>query len=315
MKMPSNQHYLEKADLSINDLISDGGVLQPQQAKEFYEIVIDQSEILQEVTTVPMSAPQMEINRIGFSSSILRAAQESTALPEGDRTKVDLGRTTLTTKEFMGEVRIPYGVVEDNIVNGDFPNLVMRLMGEAVARDIENIVLNGDTASAVAPLSSMDGLLKLATTRVINAGGVRLDKSILRKVLQTMSARFLRSQRNMKFITSKNAVIDYVDSLANRQTALGDAKIVSESAGEYMGYRVSHIPLMPENLGGGTNMTSLLFMDPKNAHVGMQRDVRIETARDIQARELIIVVTVKFGVVYQYEPALVKVTNILATAA
>jgi hypothetical protein len=42
--------------------------------------------------------------------------------------------------------------------------------------------------------------------------------------------------------------------------------------------------------------------------------VRIETTRDISARELIMVVTVRFGVKYQHEPALVKATNILASA-
>lgn len=313
--MPSNQHYLEKADLSINDLINDGGLLQPQQAREFFEIIIEESEIMDLVTVVPMNGPQFEINRIGFTTNVLRRAMESTALPEADRSKPEFSKSLLTTTEFMAEVRIPYGVVEDNIANGDFPNLVLRMLGQAIARDMGDIVINGDTAGLVSPLNAMDGILKQATSLVINAGGVRLDKSVLRKVLQTMPSRFLRTNRNMMFLTSKNAVIDYVDSLANRQTALGDAKITSEASGEYMGYPVRHLGLMPENLGGGSNMTSLLFVDPKNIHVGLQRDVRIETARDISARELIIVATVRFGIMYQYEPALVKVTNILATAA
>ncbi len=107
--------------------------------------------------------------------------------------------------------------------------------------------------------------------------------------------------------------MDYADSLANRQTPLGDSKLVAASTAEYNGYGVVPVPLFPENLGGSTNTTNLLFVDPKNIIVGMQRDVRIETDRDISTGEIKIVCTVRFDVKYKHEPALVKVTNILAT--
>lgn len=311
--MPGNQHYLEKADLSIADL-SSGGLLVPEQTKEFFEIAIDKSTLLGMVQTTTMNAPQLEVSKIGFTQRVLRPAYESTALPEADRSKPEFGKVVLTAKEFIAEARIPYGVVEDNIINGSFPQYAMGLLAEAVSRDMEEIVINGDTTSPDVYLARMDGILKLATTQVVNAGGARLDKSLLKQMIQTMPSRYMRDQRSLMLLTSKNAAIDYADSIANRQTPLGDKVLQAWTVGEYAGFNVIPVPMFPESLGGGTNMTNVLLVDPKNIVVGMQRDVRIETARDISAREFIIVATVRFGVTYKHEPALVKATNVLATA-
>lgn len=314
--MPSNQSYIEKADLSISNITNEGGLLLPEQTKEFFELIIEESVFMGLATTKPMSGPSWQLNKMGFTQRVLRGAIEGQALSEADRVKPDLGQISLTTKEFIAECRIPYGVVEDNIINGSFNSEVMRLLSKAVARDMEDVVLNGDTASVDPLLSKMDGAIKLATSNVINAGGLRLTKSVMKQAVQTLPSRFLRTQKNMVFLTSKNAVLDYVDSLTNRIGPMADARLTNISAlaaAEYAGYNVVPVPMFPENLGTG-DKTVGLFLDPKNLHIGMQRDVRVETARDISAREFIIVVTVRFGLAYQHEPAMVKMTNILASA-
>jgi HK97 family phage major capsid protein len=312
--MASNQHYIEKADLSISNLTNEGGLLVTQQAKEFFEVIIEESVLLGLVTTIPMSSPTYELPKMGFTSKVLKPATEGTALAVGDRSKPFLDKVTLSSKEFIAEARIPYGVVEDNIQNGTFNDYAMRLLAKAISRDMEDVIINGDTSSSDVLYAKMDGLLKKATSLVVAGGGIRLAKSLMKQAVQTLPSRFLRSQKNLAFITSKNAVIDYIDSLANRATPLGDSKLVDAAAAEYMSYPVVPIPLFPENLGGGTNQTNMLFLDPKNIHVGIQRDIRVETDRDISAREFIIVATVRFDVMYQHEPALVKVTGILASA-
>ncbi len=309
--MSDNKTYLEKADLSITNLTNEGGLLNPEQAKEFMEIAIEESTLLGQVTTKPMGGPTFEISKMGFTGRVLRGASEGTALPLGSRSKPELGKVNLSTKEFIAEARIPYGVVEDNVANGTFTDQAMQLLGKAVSRDMEDVVINGDTTSSTDPLDKLDGIIKQATTLVVNAGGIRLDKSTLKKIMMTMPSQFMDPA--MVFFTSKNASIDYNDSLSNRNTALGDDKVVRLTEGEYNGHRVVWIPKFPENLGVGTNMTVVLFCHPKNITVGIQRDIRIETDRDISARELIIVATVRFDVKFAHEPAVVKATNVLAS--
>lgn len=314
--MTANQTYLEKADISISDLTNSGGLLVPQQAKEFYEIVIEESVVLGMATTIPMAAPTYEISKMGFTSRVLRRAVEATALSLADRSKPELGRVQLISKELVGEARIPYGVVEDNIANGTFNDYAMRLIAKAISRDIEDLVINGDTSSTDPYYVTLDGILKQPVTNVVSAGGARLTKGLMKLAVQSLPSRFLRSQKKLAFLTSKNATIDYVDSLANRQTPMGDTRVVEAAVAEYMGYSVVPVPLFPENLpfNAQNNTTSMLFVDPENIHFGLQRDIRIETDRDISAREFIIVATVRADVRYRHEPATVKVTNILASA-
>lgn len=313
MSSRPNQHFIEKADLSITNLTNDGGLLVPEQAKQFIELVIDESVLLGMVTTLPMAGPTFELSKVGFTSRVLRPAVENQALGVGDRVKPELGKVSLATKEVIGEVRIPYGVVEDNIAQGSFTDYVMQLLGKAISRDIEELVINGDTNSADTYLKLFNGILAQASSLTVNAGGVRLSKSTLKTMVQTMPSKYLRKAKNLAFLTSKNAVIDYVDSLSNRQTPLGDSKLLGEASGEYLGYPITTIPLFPETLGAG-NKTNVLFCEPKNIHVGIQRDIRIETGKDISAREYIVVATMRLACKFQHEPAVVKATEVLAAA-
>lgn len=309
--MAPNQTYIEKADMAIADLTS-GGLLAPEQVKTFYELVIDESVLLPMVTTVPMSAPTWELSKMGFTGRVLRRATENQGLPEGDRSKPELGKVTLTTEELIAECRIPYAVVEDNIANGSFPQVALGYLSKAVARDLEDLVINGDTLSVDPFFNILDGLLKQITSYTVNAGAVRLNKTPLKIMLQTMPQKY-RRQGGLAFLTSGNAAIDYADSLSNRQTPLGDEALVRKAVGEYMTYPVIPVPLMPENLGSG-NKTDAILMDPKNFHVGMHRDIRIETDRDISARQFVIVATLRVGCKLAHEPATVKATEILAAA-
>lgn len=315
--MASNQTYIEKADISVSNLLNEAGYLQPEQAKEFMELLIDESVLLGMVTTKPMTAPTYEISKMGFTGRVLHAAIEGQALAENLRSKPALGKVQLTTQEYIAEARIPYGVIEDNIAGGTFQNVFMQFLTKAVARDMEEFAILSDTTSADPDLAKQDGLIKQMTTYTVNAGGVRLQKGPLKQVIQTMPSPYVRSQKALAFITGKNAAIDYNDSLVNRQTPVGDKALSAQpyATGECQGYPIVPIPLWPETLGNAQNMTCVAFFDPKNYHVGMQRLVRVETGRDIKAREFIIVATVRIGFKLAHEPATVLLTNIRADAS
>jgi hypothetical protein len=69
------------------------------------------------------------------------------------------------------------------------------------------------------------------------------------------------------------------------------------------------VPLFPENLGTGSNCTNILLTDPKNINIGVWRNIRIETDKDISEGVLIIVATLRFDVKYAEETAVVKAIN------
>jgi hypothetical protein len=256
-----------------------------------------------------------QLNKIRFGSRITRPGQEATALAEADRAKPDLSQVKLETVLLKSEVRFSDEVLEDQIEQGGFAETLRTLMAEAVGRDIEELIVNGDTGSADAYLALLDGILAQASSNVVAAGGIKLQKSILRDMLKAMPSEFKAMKDQMRFITSENAKIDYGDTLADRQTGLGDNQLSSGDAGGigYQGVRLMEVPLFPEDLGVGSDETNVVLTDPKNIAVGFWRRVRFERDRIIGAGVNLFVATTRVDVKYEEETAVVKATGVLVS--
>lgn len=312
--LTANKTLLAKADLSLADLLNDGGLLVPEQAARFVRILIKRSVLMGMSTVQPMKSPKSEINKIKFGKQVLHTGETAKALPESLRSKPDLSKVTLDTHLFKAEVRLNNEVLEDSIEREQLANTVMQLFSGAIARDMENIAINSDTTKADPDFNQFDGIIKQANSNIVIAGGVALAKNILRDMQKSMPSEFLVNKGDMAYITSVDAEIDYRDSIANRATPGGDQALgafaTSAATVHYTGTPVIPIPLFPEILGGGTDETVALFLDPKNITFGIQRDLRLETDKDISAGEIIMVMTTRWDVKFAHEPAVVKATGI-----
>jgi HK97 family phage major capsid protein len=304
-----NKTILEKADMALSDLTT-GGLLVPAQAQKFIRILIDEAKLMKMSTVTPMKSHTQEINKIKFGQRVLRAGSEAVALPEADRSKPNTSKVTLVAKLFKGQVNMSYELLEDNIEQETLKQTIMQLMGEAIARDLDEVLVRGDVASTDPFLAQFDGVLKGATTNIVNGGTTPITKSILRDMLKAMPSPYLRNKSSLKYLTSVDAEIDYRDSLSNRMTNTGDKALDGLSPVGYSGIPVIDIPLFPENLGVGTNETNILLTDPKNIDVGIWRNIQVETDKDIQAGKVIIVVTMRVDMKYIEEPAVVKTIGV-----
>lgn len=312
--METNRSILEKAELALADIAGSNGVLQTAQAQRFIKLLVKESKVMGMSTVTPLRAPKQLINKTRFTGPVLRRGQEATALAEGDVSKPGFSFVEHDAQLFKAEVHITDEVLEDNIEGDQLRQTVMSTLAEQIAFDMDDMIVNSDLSSTDDRLSAFDGILALATSNVVNAGTVSLNKGILRDMLKTMPSEWLRNKGAMRFLTSVDAEIDYRDSLSDRMTMLGDqaiAAVGSETAVVgYSGVPVIDIPAFPENLGGGSNTTNVLLTDPKNIDVGIWRKLKIETDKDIRAGVLIVVATIRFDVVFQEELAVVKATNV-----
>lgn len=309
-----NKTLLQKADLSLSDLITDGGILVPAQAQKFVRLLIDKAVILPMATVKPMKAQKQLIEKTRFGQRVLRAGEEGTALPVADRSKPDLSKVELDAKLFKAEVDLNDEVLEDNIEQGNFRNTIMQLMGDAIARDMDEVLVNGDVTSTDPFLAKFDGILAGATSNIVNAGGVTLQKSIMKGMVKAMPKEFIRNKKRLRYLSSVDAVIDYRDTLAERATVVGDKFLESDAPVMYSGIPLNDVPLFPEDEGIGSNETSAILVDPKNLAVGVWRKIRVETDKDISAGVLKIVTTIRFDFKYVEETAVVKATNIRVAA-
>lgn len=301
---------LQKADLTLQNLTTDGGLLVPEQAQRFIRILIKQSVVMPLSTVVPMRSPKRLVEKLRFENRILRAGEEAKALAAGDRAKVDLSKVELDAQLFKAEVRLSNEVLQDSIEGGGLRQTIMEEMGKAISRDMDEVIVQGDTASAEPFLAKFDGILKAAVTNVVDAGGDSTNKDLLRDALKAMPSEFLRNRREMRFLTSVDSEIDYRNTLADRATAVGDKFLEGDTPVLYSGVPMVSVPLFPEDLGVGNDQTNIILTDPKNINVGIWRQVTMETDKLVSEGVLIVVATLRFDTKYAEEKAVVKIDNV-----
>lgn len=301
--MTDSRRIIEKADLAVSQMISDGGYLNPEQSDEFYRKLIDEPTLLNRVRTVQMNSPKMNIDKIGFGSRILRAAPGSgTALAADQRVRPTFDQVQLETEEIIAEVHIPYDALEDSIERGNLQTTIMQLIGSRASLDLEELMILANTSSADPYLGLFDGAIELAGHTIDGSGLTAIDKALFKPALQEMPTKYLRNLNTMEFMLSHHNVFEYRDALADRSTGAGDDFYLNRPTVYGFGVPVVPAALMPND--------SMLFSFPQNFIFGVQRQVMIETDKDIRSRVLIIVLTMRVAINCEESDAVVKVENI-----
>jgi len=309
--MSTNEQLIRKADIALSDLVSDGGLLNPEQTDRFIRWMIDTPTLLNACRTVTMNAPTRKINKIGFGSRILRKAVSATALADNQRVKPDLGQIELNTSEVIAEIHVPYDVVEDNIergnINGEkqaggLEDTMLQLIAERASLDLEELSLLGDKTSGDDYLALQDGWLKLCNAHVVDGGGATISKDLFKAGVKAMPDKYLRNRASMSHFVSVDNETEYRDTYANRQTALGDNMLQGTGAIYAYGSSLAAAPMMPAARG--------LYCNPLNLLFGIQRRVTMEYDKDIRARVFIVVLTARVAVQVEETDAVVAYTNI-----
>lgn len=317
-----NEELIRKADMSLSDLASNGGLLQPEEAATFIRTLLVQPTILAQSRRVIMRSPKRNINKIGFGSRILRPASQgaigSRALDAADRSAPTTSQITLETDEVIAEVDLPYEVIEDNIergnlnlagpnashrpVSGGIKDTIIALIAERCALDLEELALLGDTGhGSDTYLQLTDGYLKLATANEVAVGGA-VSRAMFKNGVKAMPDQYLRNRNALKHFISHDQETEYRDLMAARETTLGDTSVTANNPIYAFGSRVEPASLMPEAQG--------LFTNPQNLIFGIQRDVSFEVDKDIRDRVFIIVVTARVAFQIEEVNAVVKYTGI-----
>lgn len=299
----------KKSEMALSELATNGGLLNPAQNNQFIRDVIDQPTILRACRVVPMNTPSMEINKIGIGSRMLKAARQGPnhsdrALTEAERTNPTTSQIELNTSEVIAELRLRYEVLEDNIERGNLEATILALIAERAALDLEELLIQGDTAlvGSDAYLGMQDGVLKRLTSNVVDATGLGITPDLFNNTIKALPTRYRRTKSQMRYWLPPDVEQDYRNDQAKRGTGLGDSTLVGDAPLRLFGTAAEGVALMPD--------TNMVFTHPKNVLFGIQRNIRIETDKDISAREVIIVLTARVAVQIEEELAAVKVTNI-----
>ena len=307
------------SDISKNifglDALKTGGQMTPQQASKFIKMMQDEPTIMNDARLVPMKSDNMVIDKLGFGSRILRAATEGQELPEDQKTVPDTDKVELSAKEVIAEIFISDSSIENNIEGGNIVDTVMGLLAKRAAIDLEELIVNGDTTSSDPYLKMIDGLRKKATSYIVDATGeTQLTKDLFKKAYKAVPSKYRTRVTDHAFYLSHNNVIEWVDSAVSRQTNMGDRALDRGTLPNAYGIPVKGCanlsPYMVGDVGAETEVSDGIFTHPKNMVVGITRDIRVESARNIKKRGFDIVLTAKVDAVYEEEKAVAKIVNI-----
>lgn len=291
--------WLEKATWTTPDITAPagGGLLSPQQAREFLRVLIDESILLKEANNQTSLSPKFEVPRISFGNRVLRAGVEAVRLDPSDRVKPTTGLVTLSTNLFKGEVPVSDEMFEDNIERDALADTIMVMLAEAVGRDIEEFVIKSDTDRTSADgadfpvLDQFDGMIKqlqtgLPAAQKIDASAITSYDSLWSQMVTKLPARYRRDVTALRLYVPVKHADGYQQELSRRGTPLGDTNIL-ENLRTKLAFR--GIPIVPVPLMTGVSTIAGVEIDydnfailthPLNLYVGWHRRIRVERWRD-----------------------------------
>jgi HK97 family phage major capsid protein len=303
-----------KADLALADLETGGGLLTQEQNETFIRRLEDSTTILSQIRTYGMSGPTARINAIGFGDFITYPANWDTSLSNANnagrkfigayRTKPVTSHVELVTKPVKAVVYLPYETLEDNIERGNLQNTVITMIANKFAHNLEAMIVRGEEggASPIALLNLMDGVYALCNDHTVNAGGAVLNDDLFVDALKAMPKKYRTDLSALRFMSGSDAELELRRARAARNTALGDQFLTGALPVDALGVRVKGHTNNPED--------SMLLTPPQNIIFGIQRNIRVETDRDIEEEQVKIVVTARVAVTVENPDAAVKISNI-----
>jgi hypothetical protein len=273
-----------------------GGLLNPEQSARFLDYMFDATVIGKVARTVRMKSDTAEIDRMSVGEKLMKLATE------GDDTAannaVTFSKISLTTKKLRMDWELSTESLEDNIEGADLEDHIARLMATQAGNDIEDVILNGNTALTTDALyKSFDGVVKKAKAsgRVVDAAGAAVSREVFNKALKAMPRKYKQRRGDLRFLAGSNLIQDflYANSIVTNQTIPqdiassvirggvaplgGPAGYVAPFA---FGIPIVEVPLLNETQTGDYASPSGSHGDihlsfPNNVVIGVKRDVTV----------------------------------------
>ena len=276
-----------------------GGLLNPEQSARFLDYMFDATVIGKVARTVRMRADTTEIDRMSVGEKLMKLATEGD--DTGANSAVTFSKISLTTKKLRLDWELSSESLEDNIEGADLEDHIARLMATQAGNDIEDVVLNGNTALTGDNLyKAFDGVVKKAKTsgRVVDAAGANISRAVFNSALKALPRKYKQRRSDLRFLSGSNLIQDYLytasllgaDGSANPQDIAssvirgqgvqplgGPAGYVAPFA---FGIPIVEVPLLPEAQTGDHSGASGSHGDvhltfPNNVVIGIKRDVTV----------------------------------------
>ena len=237
------------------------GLLNPEQARKFLQQTFEATTLRPLIRHEIRTAKTGEVDKIGIASRLLRAKVENT--DDGYRANPKFDRILYATTA----VRIPWEITEEtlreNIEGQGFEGIVTNLMTTQMGVDLEDLDLNGDTATAENAedydfLKINDGWIKqiangghVVDRSAVNGGAMSLD--VFYSTVKAMPNKY--NNGKLRWIMSPHRYQDWIYTLLN--SAVSNGGIITDK-------RIEDPAAIPVVQCAGMPDDKIILTDPKN---------------------------------------------------
>ncbi|QMP84182.1 major capsid protein [Streptomyces phage Coruscant] len=290
-----SDELIEKVIRTTEVAAGGGGLLNPEQANRFIDYMWDATVLGRQVRTIRMKSDTVDIDKVGIGERLLRVATE--AVDTGVNAGATFSKISLTTKKLRLDWEISTESLEDNIEGEALEDHIARLMATQAGNDLEDVAINGDTASADPLLKAFDGWRKraLAAGHVIDHGGATVDRTVFNKALKAMPRNYMQRRNQLKFFTGSNIIQDYLFTLQQLESTFVNPESLAAAGinqavrtegpagftmGNAFGLPVQEVPLFEETKAGDYsgatgNHGDVWLTFPQNLLWGVKREIQI----------------------------------------
>ena len=327
--MATTEELLEKVLNTTTVGAGGGGLLNARQADRFIDYMWDETALVNIVRKIKMRERTQDIDKIAVGERLARKATEG--VDDGVNVDPSFSKISMTTVKIRLDWELTTESLEDNIEGEALEDHVARLLATQLGNDLEDLYINGDTASSDPLMKSLDGWVKrlLAGAHVVSAGGDGMDRALFNRVVKSMPRKYLSRRGDLKFFTSPGLLQDFLNITASAEggaflnlqerTYEGPGGIQGQGGGSIalrpFGINLWEVPLFPEDVegdysGAAGNHGFGVWTFPNNFIVGVQREITVY--REFKPKKDSIEYTVYTRVANQIEnlDSAVTITNI-----
>jgi len=293
--------------------IAGGGILQPDQSKQFIDYIWDATYLAKDGRHLTMNANTAEIEKLNVGERVIRQANQADGTYEN--AGAEFTKIEITTKKIRLDWEIARETLEDNIEKDALEDRIVRNMTAALANDIEDLAINGLGTGADKFLKIMPGFIAQADaagsgsheTAVTVAGGAWTPE-VIQQIINTMPRKYRALKSGLKFYAGTNTFADVVKNngtLANAVWTDGNKQTYLDGVGQVigglkttrvLGVSLAEVPYFPEG------RIELTF--PQNRVWGFQRDVQVLREYRNKKDTIEYTVYVRFGLAWEELDAL-----------
>ncbi len=317
-----------------------GGLLNNAQTNRFIDYMFDETVLGKLVRTVKLRSNEDEIDKIHIGRRLVRKATEG--VDTGINQGVTFSKVSVTTVKLRLDWELTTESLEDNLEGEALEDHVARLMSAQMANDVEDIAINGDTASSDPALKSFDGWRKRLTNAagtygggavVLDNQGAPITRATFNRALKNMDRKYMQ-RNNLRFLVDSALIQDYLFSVQQVSTdfvtpeAMAQAglnnRVRTEGAaggtyGAPFGVPLQEVPLFESYDANGASSGvqsggDMWLIDPQNLIWGVKREIVVY--REFKPKKDAIEYTVytRVGTAVENGEAAVVVKNIAYAA-